>query len=71
MGNCLFSHEVHFKGNVTGNSIKMPMRNKTEAKSYVNKLKRKNQEYRKNAILPADRKFTLYKDIKIRKRSCK
>ena len=48
----------------------MPVGNLKEAKNYVNKLKKENKHYKSNAILPSNRNFTLYKNIKIKDR-CK
>jgi len=37
-------------------------------KGFAKRLKRENRLYKKNSILPSSRKFTLYKNIKIKDR---
>ena len=59
---------VIFKSNINDRIIRMPVANMREAKSYAKKLKRENSQYKKNAVLPSNRNFTLYKNIKIKSR---
>jgi len=67
MGKCI-KKSVVFVSNINNQKIKMPVANIREAKSYVKRLKRENKHYKSNAILPSNRNFVLYRNIKIKDR---